>query len=353
MAGSPFRGRFSSCLVNYAGPASGRDRERQREGGIAEPRGCQKLSGPINGAPRSPFPSLLGLLEGRVGVPGGPLHRTPEAASAQLPVSRSRLRPAAAWAAGRAEGGTPVSAAQGRGDRGPDSSCSLPQRGREADARPVRSQVTSRLSAPVGCPGLADQTPVDSSIADHSVLPNRTSSRFPHFLLPSRSCPNPFRSPHRSSTLAPSSPNPNSWEFGEPWFHCPHLCPLLADSRPWKESCGREEGAWIAFPPGPQPEARCPSPTAEQPLPSTSAFADPIPCLQLWASSFPGWAGTWQGLLGGVWEGTTNKTDKRMSRERLPEMPGVLSGDCVPGSAPPCSLPETGSVRGGCPCLAL
>jgi hypothetical protein len=29
-ASSPFKGRFSSRLVNYAGPASGRDRERQR-----------------------------------------------------------------------------------------------------------------------------------------------------------------------------------------------------------------------------------------------------------------------------------------------------------------------------------
>lgn len=35
-----------------------------------------------------------------------------------------------------------------------------------------------------------------------------------------------------------------------------------------------------------------------------------------------------------MWEGTTNKTDKRTSQEDLPETPGVLSGDCVPGSAP-------------------
>lgn len=43
------------------------------------------------------------------------------------------------------------------------------------------------------------------------------------------------------------------------------------------------------------------------------------------------------GPAGGVWEGTTNKMDKRASREGLPETPGVLSGDCVPGSAPsPC-----------------
>jgi hypothetical protein len=38
-----------------------------------------------------------------------------------------------------------------------------------------------------------------------------------------------------------------------------------------------------------------------------------------------------------VWEGTTNKTDKRMSRESLPEMPGALSGD-VSQAAPPLAL---------------
>lgn len=74
----------------------------------------------------------------------------------------------------------------------------------------------------------------------------------------------------------------------------------LTDLRPWKES-GGGGNAWVTFPPDPQPEAKCPSPTANQLLPSTSAFPVPIPCLQ----HLPPWlgssllSGTWQSLLGG------------------------------------------------------
>lgn len=64
--------------------------------------------------------------------------------------------------------------------------------------------------------------------------------------------------------------------------------------------------------------------------------------------SLPGLAGP----AGGVQEGTANKTDKRMSREGLPEMSGGLSRGLCPKKRAPCSLPETGSVWGWLPCLA-
>lgn len=84
-----------------------------------------------------------------------------------------------------------------------------------------------------------------------------------------------------------------------------------------------------------------------QPLPPACRCGHPFSlagfCPSLWDLA---------GSAEGVWEGTTNKTDKRTSREDLPEMPGVLSGDCIPGSAPSCSLPGTGSVWGWHPHLA-
>ena len=85
---APFRGGFSSRLVNYPGPASGRDHERQREERIC--CGCQKLSRPISAVLRSSFfYSLPGFPKSQVGVPGVPTE--PETASAQLSVPLLQL----------------------------------------------------------------------------------------------------------------------------------------------------------------------------------------------------------------------------------------------------------------------
>lgn len=158
---------------------------------------------------------------------------------------------------------------------------------------------------------------MDLSIPDHSVLPNRTS-----FPLPSQSYPNPLRSLRGSSTLASSSPspNPNYWEFWEPWFHCPHFCLLQADLRPRKESVGGGAGLPFLQILSPRPKAPVPLQTSPSPAPQPSR---PYPYLQLsspWLGSSP-LSGTWQGLGGGEWEGTTNRTDKRMSRECLQRCP--------------------------------
>lgn len=115
-------------------------------------------------------------------------------------------------------------------------------------------------------------------------------------------------------------------------------------------------GAWVTSPPDPQLEAQCLSPVSNQPLPALQPSMPLLPACSCWlplslAGFFPS---LWDlaGPAGGVWEGTTDKTDKKMPREGLPEMPGVLSGDCVLGSASSPSLPETGSVWGWRPCLA-
>ena len=85
---APFRGGFSSRLVNYPGPASGRDHERQREERIC--CGCQKLSRPISAVLRSSFfYSLPGFPKSQVGVPG--VATEPETASAQLSVPLLQL----------------------------------------------------------------------------------------------------------------------------------------------------------------------------------------------------------------------------------------------------------------------
>lgn len=66
---SPFKGRFSSRLVNYAGPASGRPAVTVNASGKRESAGrccsCRKHSLPINAALLNPFHHLFGL-------PGGP-----------------------------------------------------------------------------------------------------------------------------------------------------------------------------------------------------------------------------------------------------------------------------------------
>ena len=70
-------------------------------------RGCQKLSRPINAGHHSLCHSLLGFLEGQVGVPG--LATKPEAASAQLSIRRLWLPVRSRLGGGRVDGSTPVS----------------------------------------------------------------------------------------------------------------------------------------------------------------------------------------------------------------------------------------------------
>lgn len=138
---------------------------------------------------------------------------------------------------------------------------------------------------------------MDLSIPDHSVLPNRTS-----FPLPSQSYPNPLRSLRGSSTLASSSPspNPNYWEFWEPWFHCPHFCLLQADLRPRKESVGGGLGylSSRSSARGQRPQSPCkPAPPQHlsPPVP-TPTCSSPLPGWVLPLSLGPGRA--WGGVSG-------------------------------------------------------
>ena len=115
-------------------------------------------------------------------------------------------------------------------------------------------------------------------------------------------------------------------------------------------------GVLVTLPPDPQPEAQSPSPrgqTSPSPGPQPSLPLPPTCSCGLLLSLAGFFPCLWDlaGSAGGVWEGTANKRDKRMSGEDLQETPGVLSGDCVPGSTPCCCPPETGSVWGWHPCL--
>lgn len=171
---------------------------------------------------------------------------------------------------------------------------------------------------------------------------------FPHFLLLPQSHPVPLYSLSDdlySCSLLSAAPNPNS-ECWETSFHCPYPCLLLqADLGSQKESGGSRRL-------GPQPQS-----ASNQPFPGASARPVSIPGLQLWAFCLPGWALPFSLGPGRTCWGCVRGEHEENRQEDVQRGPArdfwhSKRGACVPGSAPSCSLPETGSVWGWLPCLA-
>lgn len=112
---APFRGGFSSCLINYPGPASGRDHERQREERIC--LGCQNSLGHSMLRFAALFTVSPVSQKARWGSLGWLLNLRLRLLSSHFPCWG--FWSAATWTAARVDGRTPVSQwAQGLGGAG-------------------------------------------------------------------------------------------------------------------------------------------------------------------------------------------------------------------------------------------
>lgn len=189
-------------------------------------------------------------------------------------------------------------------------------------------------------PGWEDPDTLDMGIADHSVLPNRTSSWIPPLppALPELPCP--LLLSLMPSTLAP----PVSGSLSQQRIL----------SAPLPTPAGRlqiTEGKWWEQAPGSSASV-CLKPTLPRCL--------SLPCLypwQLWAFCLPGWVLPFSLGPGRTCWGCVRGKHEENRQEDVQRGPArdfwhPKRGACVPGRAPSCSLPETSSVWGWLPCLA-